>query len=171
MQAFSDARAHSVAPAKSYPGLNERLLKISTSATIKDISSIESHTKVLHVVIEEQLVDNADEIYLLGQLCKLYHLGKTKISKLKVTYKALNCDDAHNPTRLIILADLLLLVDWDYCKNVALDLYINQLFDDPRLLLLEELPVALRIHGNQHRPDDYKLKNLGKSFSYLEAYI
>lgn len=172
MQAFSDSCAHRAVPTKLYPsGLPERLLKISTSAAIKDVCGIESHTKVLHVIIEEQQVDNPGEIFLLGQICRLYSLGKNKISKLKVTYKAKNSDDAHNPTRLIILADLLLLVNWDYCKNVALDLHINQLFDDPRLLFLEELPVALRIHGEQDRPDDYKLGNLGKSFSYLGAYI
>lgn len=128
----------------------------------------------LHLIIEEQNSENEQELMRLYQLFKHCDLLAHPLVKFSVAYHANNEDELHNSVRLMTLVGLLNQLNWDQCKNVVLDLHINYLHEDPRLDLIEELPVSLHITGQNHDEeevmvDQAQLKMLAQSYAYLEG--
>lgn len=132
----------------------------------------ESH---IHIMIEESEEDEEEDLLSLYNITKLFHPGTLGLENLTISYNAQNADDSQNPVRLMILVNLLGQIDWDVCKFVDINLNVNYLEDDRRLLLIEDLPVIVRIHGKmlvpQHSVDRSKLEAVADSYSYLKDYI
>lgn len=129
----------------------------------------------LHLVIEECKQDEADCLLGLYNVSKKFCLGKLSLDNLTITYNADNDDDSQNPVRLMILVNLMNQLDWETCKFVDINLNINYLEEDPRLQLIEDLPVIVRIHGkmlvSQNSAEHPELDALANSYSYLKDYI
>lgn len=130
----------------------------------------------LHLIIEEQHPNHDHELMRLYQLFKHCNLLQHPLTTFTVSYHAQNEDDLHNSVRLMTLVGLLNQLDWNLCKNVVLDLHINYLHDDPRLELIEELPVVLNIQGEKCAADEVlvdqaQLKMLAQSYSYLDGVV
>lgn len=179
----------SIAPSEPYKNavqLNNdncgNLLKLTlTIRASNDLKAVFSkmatlHLEELNLIIEESADDHDHELMRLYQLMKLCNLLVHPLKTFTVTYHAQNEDDLHNSVRLMSLVGLLNQLNWNLCTNVVLNLHINYLHDDPRLELIEELPVTLNIHGEKCCEDDVlidqgKLKLLSQSYSYLEGAL
>lgn len=125
----------------------------------------------LHIVVDETADADENELLRLYQLVKQCRLASHPLTTFSVTYHAQNADDSNNSVRLMALVSLLNQLNWDVCTNVQLHLHINHLSDDPRLDLVRDLPVVLKIYGDQEPVvvDQAQLRLLAKTYSYLEG--
>lgn len=124
----------------------------------------------------EHVLDRDEELMRIYQLLKQCKLLGHRLESFAVTYHAHNSDDSHNSIRVMALVGLLNQLDWDLCKHVVLNLHINYLHGDPRLELLEELPVTIHLNGettcaHEAAMDDAQLHMLSQTYAYLEGAI
>ncbi|GEQ70483.1 hypothetical protein JCM33374_g4160 [Metschnikowia sp. JCM 33374] len=131
----------------------------------------------LHITIVETGNNDVHELAQLYENTKLVRVGAHSLKKFSVTYQADNEDSSENSTRFMILVNLLNQLNWDMCEKTELNLHINHVEDDPRLELLEELPIHVAISGTTGHADFAagedvsKLPMLAKSYSYLDGYL
>ncbi|SGZ50118.1 CIC11C00000005011 [Sungouiella intermedia] len=158
-------------------GLAKLTLTIRSTNDLQQVFAKMSqlHLRELHLIIEEA-VDDQHELMRLYQLIKLCNLLGLPLESFSITYHADNEDDLHNSVRLMAVVALLNQLNWNLCKSATLNLHINYLHDDPRLELIEELPVVLNIEGKRPSEEDVyadqvQLKMLELSFSYLKGII
>lgn len=133
------------------------------------------NNSLLHLVVRESQQDCDDELLALYNLSKKCRLDTFLLRSVSITYHAHNNDDSHNPIRLMTIVNLLNQLDWNSCNLVRVDLHINYLHEDPRLKLIEDLPVIITVHGktllSKDVSEDAKLSSIAQSYPYLEGSL
>lgn len=128
----------------------------------------------LHLTIDERRDDDR-ELMQLYQATKRCALGNLPLRACSITYRASNDDSRNNPVRLMTVLNLLNQLNWAQCTKVDLALNVNYIESDPRLELLDELPMNVMLRGktcpSEDADDDAKLAVLAKAYPYLEGVL
>lgn len=131
----------------------------------------------LHIKITEFNHDDPWELSQLYDRSKHVRLGVLPLTRLSITYQAENTDATNNSARFMIISNLLNQLNWDICQKTDLDLQINYAEADPKLKLLEDLPMNVSLSGlvgdaqTTSDEDCLKLKLLERTYLYLDGYL